>query len=124
LSFPLFCAATLSSTRTVVVPTAMTRRPELLASFTTWTVSALKLESFLVHFVRGQRFGFHRRKRAGSDVQRDKTDLHAARANFIQQRLREMQTGGRCRDRTVGAGENSLITLLVFNHFVRMGAGM
>jgi hypothetical protein len=33
-----------------------------------------------------------------------------------------MQAGGWCRDRTVGAGENSLITLLVFNHFARLGA--
>ena len=43
-----------------------------------------KLELFFMHFVRGQRFGFHRGKRAGSDVQRDKANGHAARANFIK----------------------------------------
>jgi len=83
----------------------------LLASFTTRAVSR---QARIVPraFVSGQRFGFHRRKRAGSDMQCDKTDFHAASANFIQQWLREMQASGWRRDRTVRCGRTRLITLL------------
>ena len=67
---------------------------------------------FLVHLVRGKRFRFHRRKCPKADVQGDKADFHAPRANFIKQCLRKMQTGGRCGDGTRRIGEHSLVAVL------------
>ena len=42
------------------------------------------VEPFLVHDVLVEMIGFDRRKCSESDMQRDKTNLHPARANFIQ----------------------------------------
>ena len=102
--FRRFAAATLSSTRTVVVPTAMTRRPAVLASFTARAVSSPSSNRSSCILCAASVSVFTGSKCAGADVQRDKADFHAACADFFQQFPREMQAGRRCGHRTVGRG--------------------
>ena len=72
-----------------------------------------EFKSFRVHLVFRERFSFHRRKCPEADMQGDKANFHAARANFIQQFFREMQTGGRRGHGAGRPGEHGLITVPV-----------
>ena len=102
----------------VVVPTAMTRWPDFLASFTAATVSSPTSNRSSCILCSASVFGFHRQKSASADVQGDKANFHAARADFFQQLRREMQARGRRGHGAGGLGKNSLIALLVFRQFV------
>ena len=63
--------AALSSARTTVVPTAMTRAPRARAAATAAQASATHLDEFGVHDMRADGVGAHRLKRPGAHVQRD-----------------------------------------------------
>ena len=65
-----------------------------------------------VHPVRSQVFAAHRLEGAG-DMQRKPTELDAQHLQSRKQRLVEVQTGGRCRNRTGRARVNRLVTLAV-----------
>src|SRR5438270_3833341 len=53
-------------------------------------------KALFMHWVSGDVFGFHRRKSCQANVQREKTNLHASRADFFEQAFGEMKS---CRGR-------------------------
>ena len=70
----------------------------------------LNVEALMVHRVFFNAFGFHRRKRAETDVQCDEANLDAASANIGEQFICEMQTSRWRGDRSFVARVNGLIT--------------
>src|SRR5438128_206861 len=66
-----------------------------------------------MHLMRRNSFGFHWRKCAQTDVQRQKTNTHAAQADFVKQLFREMETGGGSSNGPRGFGKRRLIALAV-----------
>ena len=61
----------------------------------------------------GHIVGTHRLEGAGTDVQRDRRDLDALRTQAVEQRVVEMQAGGRRRHRPRRAGIDCLIALTI-----------
>ncbi len=82
-----------------------------------------QFEAFFVHFVVGKIFGFNRRESSETDMQRDETNLHVARANLVEQLLREMQTGRWCGDGTGRLREHGLIASPIFSSVRGTAAG-
>ncbi len=66
-----------------------------------------------MHAVRGEIFRLHREERAGTDVQRDPGELHAPRADRIEQRRVEVQSGRRGGDGSGTSRVHGLVPRLV-----------
>jgi hypothetical protein len=66
-----------------------------------------------VHVVLGQVLDAHRLEGAGAHVQGDVGDVHALRGQFVEQRLVEVQAGGRRGDGARLLRIDGLVTLLV-----------
>ena len=101
--------AALSSARTTVVPTAITRAPRTRAAATAGTGVGTDLDEFGVHDMGAHRIGAHRLKGTGTHVQRDEGAVHAARLQVREQLGIEMQAGGRRRHRALLAREHALV---------------
>ena len=65
----------------------------------------------------------HRLEGAGADVQGDVAELDAARAQRVQQRVVEMQAGGRRGDRAEFAREHGLVALVVVGARLALDVG-
>ena len=71
------------------------------------------LVALAVHAMRGDVAGAHRLERAGPDMQGEESELDAAGAQALDERLVEMKPGGRRRDRARSARIDRLVTRLV-----------
>lgn len=68
---------------------------------------------FTVHVMTADIFGFDGLECAGADVESDFAACDAAAVDLFEQPGCEVQSGGRCGDRTVDAAEDSLIVTAV-----------
>jgi hypothetical protein len=66
-----------------------------------------------VHRVAGEAVAAHRQEGAGPDVERDSGGRDAAGGELVEQARREMEAGGRRRDRARRAREDRLVALAV-----------
>ena len=103
----------LSSARTTVVPTAITRPPSARVRRILSISAAPTLSHSRVHVMVFQIVLAHRLERAGADMQRDVTELDAALAQPLEHRLVEMQTRRRCRHGTRLARIHGLVAFRV-----------
>ena len=76
-----------------------------------------------MHAVLGQLVHAHRLERAGADVQRDVAAVDAARLQGVQQRLVEVQAGGRRGHRAGLAREHRLVARVVVRPSFAMDVG-
>ena len=91
------------------MPTATTRPPAARAALIAAAACGGDLAAFGMHAVLRDVVGAHRQEGAGADMQRDGDALDAALLQRLEQRRREMQPGGRRRDRAVVGGEDGLV---------------
>ena len=102
-----------SSARTTVVPTATTRPPRARVAPHLLDQGRAHVQPFAVHAVFAHIIHAHRLEGARAHVQGDVAEFDALFAQRLQQRLVEMQAGGRRRHRAELAREHGLVTLVV-----------
>ena len=102
-----------SSARVVVVPTATTRRFSRLARLIVSAAASLIEKRSASTVCASTSIDAHRLKRAVADVQRDGRALDAPLVQRVEKLRREMQAGGRRRDRAALARIHGLIPLAI-----------
>ena len=79
----------------------------------------INFESLFMHYVLGDRSGFHRRKSSQTHVQCDEARFHTSAVAGIEKLRSEMESGSRRRYRTRDPAKNCLIAVQIFGALSR-----
>src|SRR5262245_7434308 len=80
------------------------------------------VEALLVHQMGGKGLGFDGGEGAETDMEGEETNVDAEGADFVQERLAEVQAGSGRSDGAGGLGEDGLVALAIEFHLAGVGA--